>query len=175
MNEQSRKKIAAKNHFHVLDLALLLLALFLIVGIWQRDNLRFLFEGERDKSSYSVSFSVSAVPPEAAALLTADTVLYTSTEEGNTELGRLLDDARVLPRTHLMPREDGEDVVEVFLPTGDLRALCDLTATFVCRGVLRDGVLVLDNGLLLRPDMELSAHTARGEVQIFVRAITENL
>ncbi len=173
MNEQSRKKITAQNHFNVLDLSLLLLALLAAVAIWQRTNLRFFFEGERVKSSYSVSFTVSAVRPDAVELLAADTPLYVRAGDTAHELGRLIDDATALPHTVLMPRED--DAVEVLLPLENPALLVDLSGVLLCRGVLRDGALVLDNGLVLRPDMVLTVFTERAEMQISVHSITENV
>ena len=174
MNEQPRKKIRPQNHLNVLDLALLLLALLAIIAVWQRNNLRFLFEGDRVKSSYTVTFTVSAVRADTADLLGVDTVLYV--RDGNTahELGRLTKDAEVLPHTVLMPRGDG-GVAEVVLSPDDPQALFDLNGAFTCRGVPRDGALVLEGGLTLSPEMELSVFTSRGEMQIFVRSITENL
>ena len=174
MNEQSHKKITPQNHLNLLDLALVLLALLSIVAIWQRSNLRFFFEGEREKSSYTVAFTVSAVRADTAELLQADTVLYVREGETAHELGRLAEDATVLPHTVLMPKGDGS-VAEVLLQKDDPRALFDLNGSFTCRGVLRDGALVLEGGITLSPDMELSVFTSRGEMQIFVRSITENL
>ena len=173
MNEQSRKKITAHNHFNVIDLALLLLALLAVIAVWQRNNLRYFFEGDRVKSSYTVALTVSAVRADTAELLTADTMLYVREDGVVHELGRLVDDAVLLPHTVQMPRADG-GVVEV-LPADSPTALFDLSASFTCRGVLRDGSLVLDNGLVLHPEMELSAFTEHGEVHIFIRSITENV
>ena len=172
---EQRKKIVPQNHFNIIDLALLLLALLAAVAIWQRQNLAFLLEGDRVKASYSVTVSVSSVRRDAAELLTADTALYVKSGNDTKELGRLLDDALVLPRTVLMPRGDGESAVEVLLPVGDEAELVDLHVTLICRGIIRDGALVLDNGVFLQPDMELRAFTDRGEWQISVLSIMENV
>ena len=172
MNDQMQKKVTAQNRLNVLDLALLLLALLAAIAVWQRHNLRFFFEGDRVKASYSVSLAVSAVRAEKAELLTADTVLYLRDGEDLYELGRLTADAEMLPCAVLMPRADG-GVAEVILPTGHPSALFDLNATFTCRGVLRDGALVLDSGAILRPDMEIVLYTERGEMQASIRLITE--
>ena len=174
MNEQSRKKITPQNHFNALDLALLLLALLAAVAIWQRSNLRFFFEGDRVKSSYSVSFCVTAVRADTAELLTADTMLYACVGDEVYELGRLADNATVLPRT-IWVMGTGGMAVEAVLPEGDSTALVNFNATFTCRGVLRDGALVLDNGLVLSPDAEILAFTERGEMRISIRTITENV
>ena len=174
MNEQAKKKITPQNHLNILDLALLLLALLAAVAIWQRGNLRFFFEGDRVKSSYSVSFTVSGVHPDTAALLSADTMLYVGEGHNVQELGRLTDDALVFSHTVLMPREDGT-AAHVVLPAANPLAVVDLGATFTCRGVLRDGTLVLDSGLVLAPDAEIAAFTERGEIRICIQSITENV
>ncbi len=174
MNDQSQKKITSQNRLNILDLALLLLALLAVIAIWQRENLRFFFEGDRVKSSYSVSFTVSAVRDDTADLLTADTMVYLKTDGAVYELGRLSDDADRLPCAVLMPRADG-GTAEVILPADDPAALFDLNATFVCRGILRDGALVLDSGVVLRPEMEMLLLTERGEMWAFIRSITENV
>lgn len=173
MNEQSRKKMNAQNHFNILDLSILLLALLAAVAIWQRTNLRFFFEGDRVKGSYSVSFTVSGVRPDVGELLAADTVLYLRTDDTAQELGRLIDDAVALPHTVLMPREEG--VTEVLLPLESPALLVDFSGALLCRGVLREGALVLDNGLVLRPDMEMTVFTERAEIQILISTITENV
>lgn len=172
MNEQSKRKMIPRNYFSALDLALLLLAVLVAVAIWQRSNLRFLFEGDRVKASYSVTLSVNGVRPEVADLLSADTALFLKGENSTEELGRLVDDPLLLPRTVILP-EAGDTAV--LLPPEDERSLVDINATLLCRGIVRDGALVLDSGAVLQPGAELAVFTEKGEVTVVILSVTENV
>jgi hypothetical protein len=69
-----------ERRFRLLDVAIVLLAVLALLGIWQRDNLKDLFEKEEIMESYVLTFEVKRVRSTTASLF--DTI-YFSPEMGN--------------------------------------------------------------------------------------------
>ena len=77
--------------FNLLDIALIALALLCIVSVWQRGNLRKIFEEGGVYQSYTIRFSASEVSQGVVDALKAGTTLYVETEGTRCMLGTLND------------------------------------------------------------------------------------
>ena len=58
-----------KRRFSLLDLAIVLLALLAIVGIWQRNNLKNLFAEKEILEEYVITFEIKKVRSTTAKLV----------------------------------------------------------------------------------------------------------
>ncbi|MBQ9803057.1 MAG: DUF4330 family protein [Clostridia bacterium] len=165
-------KRATRAHVRVLDIALVLLIVFSALAVWQKGNLAYVFESDRTQTVYSVSFRVSGVRYDATELLQAGTALYVSTDGDKAEIGTLSVAPTVLPRVETV--ENREGTVEVIKPQVEPHQIVDVNGVFTCRGVLREGVLVIGEAALSVGD-RITIFTDRGSFVFEVLTIAENL
>ncbi len=167
------KYAATRVQIRLLDVAVLFLALLTALAVWQQSNLAYIFEADHTPRSFAVSFEITNVRYTAIESLAAGTPVYVGTERGTVELGALLDAPAVLPRIKEVMGEEGMPSTNVLLPQNDPDRYVDVTGTFLCRGVLREGALVLgDVTLSVGSDVLVSA--SESNLQIRVLSISEN-
>ena len=70
------KKSGAGVRFNLLDVALIVLALLCVISVWQRGNLKRIFEEGGVYQPYTVSFVAESISQGTADALQKDTVLY---------------------------------------------------------------------------------------------------
>ena len=85
--------------FNLLDIALIALALLCVVSVWQRSNLKKIFEESGVYQSYTVYFSATEVSQGVVDALTAGTTLYVENEGTRCLLGTLNDSVTVDKRS----------------------------------------------------------------------------
>lgn len=167
------KYITARVRFRLLDIAILLLVVLTAVAAWQQSNLAYVFEADHTPRSFAVSFEITNVPHTAIDSLTANTVVYTRTDRGMVELGALIDEPAELPHITQMPGEAGEPYTNVIMPQNDEGRYVDVTGTFLCRGVLREGALVMGD-VTLSVGSDVWVTTTEGNFYFHVLSISEN-
>lgn len=166
MNGEDRKKITAHIRIGLLDVACLLLVVLSVLGLWQRNNLKNLFETDTTKADFTVSFMMEDVPLESAEALTGGTVLYLS---DGTTLGSLSGEPWLSGGvTYDHPNAEG---VPVILPP-DVRQSVTVHATLLCTGYLRDGALVTE-GEALTAGKALTVFSNEGIFLLRVVSITK--
>ena len=157
----------------LLDVAVLLLVVLTLVATWQQSNLKYVFEGDHTPRSFSVSFEVVNVTQDALDGLQENTVLFVAAERGLLELGTLLDDPVTLPHVTQMAGDGKTPPQNVILPQGAGERYVDATGTLLCRGVLRDGSLMVGD-IRLSVGEEIVVTTERGKFHICVLSMSEN-
>ena len=109
--------------FRLLDLALILLALLAVVGVWQRENLKKLFVKEELLEKYVITFEIKKVRSTTAQLLQKDVELYVEDGEERIVLGSLTQPVAVSPATVYLPHSGTGtgtlDMVEAVYPLDD--------------------------------------------------------
>ena len=143
---------------NVFDVAVFLLIVFVVLGIFHKNLLTVAFERDRSMHAYTVAFEVSSVRYDVVDDLAPDAVMYTVQGEERMKLGSMLDEPVIVSHT-------GAD------PQGS--AIVDLTGTLLCYGLLREGALVLPNGCLLTVGKDLAVNTEVATMTIRVISITE--
>ncbi len=168
MNEELKKGV--RSRLNVLDVVLILLLAFCIVGVWQRDNLKKIFDAEVEATAYRVTFEIKALPLSMAESLVDETVLYFE-EDG--ELSRLaaLDGAPTKTPTVAYTVDEEGNTVLVTYPTEGEYARFDLRAAFSCTGVLRESSLVCDT-VTLTVGETLQLHTETGRFEVLILSIS---
>ena len=137
----------------VLDVVIFLLILLTVLSLWQRENLRLMFERPQEEKAYAVTVSLKEPNEESIALLTEGTTLYVTDGDGARRmLGTLSDEVEVAT-----------------LAEGEL-AVC---GTVSCRGVWREGKLLLSGGDTLLIGAEYAVSTDKGEYTLVVLSFTE--
>lgn len=151
MNE-TKKKTPARFNFNLLDVIIILLALFCIVGVWQRKNLQNLFRSGNAYDAYTVTFAAQGVRRDTAALLTEDAAVWTFDEKGTKiDFGSLTD------------IEYPADVTPV-----------DLTGALSCRIVEKNGRYLLDGKYQLAVNQTVTVHTETVDLVICITGIAKS-
>lgn len=171
VNEE--KYMVTRVRVALLDVAVLLLLVLTLVAVWQQSNLKYVFEGDHTPQSFSVSFEVINVPQSAIDTLNENTVLFATADRGLVELGTLLDDPVTLPHVTQMTGEGTTPPVNVILPQNGGERYVDATGTLLCRGVMRDGSLMVGD-ISLSAGEEIWVTTEQGKFYVCVLSISEN-
>ena len=170
MNEDLKK--GARSRLNVLDVVLILLLAFCIVGVWQRDNLKKIFDAEVEATAYRVTFEIKALPLSMAESLVTETALYLEEDGELVRLGVLDSTPTKTPTVAYTVDEEGKTVLVTY-PTEGEYARFDLRATFSCSGVLRESSLVCDT-VTLTVGQTLQMHTETGSFEILILSISPN-
>jgi hypothetical protein len=161
-----------KKSFRLLDLALILLAVFAVIGVWQRENLKRLFVKEEILEDYVITFEIKKVRSTTAQLLQKDVALYTQDEEENIALGVLTQPVAVSPATVYLPHhtmgEQTLEMVEAVYPLDDYEYYQDAGGELACRGIERDGSFFVGGKLLLVKGQQIQAKSETVDVLITV-------
>ncbi len=158
-----------ERRFRLLDVAIILLALFAAVGIWQRDNLKDMFEKEEILESYVVTFEVKRVRSTTAELLQKDVCFYTEAGEERILLGALTQPVAVSAATVYLPHPDPDrGTVEAVYPQDDHEYLQDVGGELSCKGIEHDGSFFAGGTLLLSKGQQLAVQTETVDIVITV-------
>jgi hypothetical protein len=161
-----------KKRFNLLDLALILLALLAIVGLWQRNNLKRLFSDKELLEEYVITFEVKRVRSTTAQLLDKDVALYTDAGEESVVLGKLTQPVAVSPATvflaHSGTGTGTVEMVEAVYPQDEYEYYQDVGGELSCRGIERGGSFFLDGKLLLVKGQQIAARTETIDIVITV-------
>ena len=171
VNEE--KYILTRVRVALIDVAVLLLLVLTLIATWQKDNLKYVFEGDHTPRSFSVSFEVINVSQGAVDALNENTVLFVSAERGLLELGTLLDTPVTYPHVSQIAGDGNAPPQNVIFPQGAGERYVDATGTFLCRGVLRGGSLAVGD-IRLSVGEEIVVTTEQGELHICVLSMSEN-
>ena len=163
---------STRRHFTLLDLALVLLALLAIVGLWQRNNLKKLFAEEEILQEYVITFEIKKVRSTTAALLDKDVALYTENDGETVSLGTLTQPVAVSPATVYLPLygtgTGTVEMVEAVYPQDEYEYYQDAGGELACLGVERDGVFFLGGQMLLVKGQQILAQTEAVDILITV-------
>ncbi|MBE6594794.1 MAG: hypothetical protein E7644_03225 [Ruminococcaceae bacterium] len=92
------RKNSPRVRFNLLDVALIALALLCVVSVWQRGNLKKIFEESGVYQSYTVTFAAENISQATADALKAGTVLYAEDNGTRFVLGTLNDNVSVVSK-----------------------------------------------------------------------------
>lgn len=168
MNEDMKKGVHSR--LNVLDVVLILLLAFCIVGVWQRDNLKKIFDAEVEATAYRVTFEIKALPLSMAETLVSETVLYFEEDGERVRLGVLDSEPTKTPTVAYTVDAEGNTVLVTY-PTEGEYARFDLRATFSCTGVLRESSLVCE-AVTFTVGQILQMHTETGDFEILILSIS---
>ncbi len=161
-----------RRRFGLLDLALILLALFALIGLWQRNNLKKLFAEEEILEEYVITFEIKKVRSTTAQLLGKDVSLYTYSGEEMVALGKLTQPVAVSPATVYLPHHGTGtgtlEMVEAVYPQDEHEYYQDAGGELSCRGIERDGAFFLDGKMLLVGGQQILARTETVDIIITV-------
>ncbi len=158
-----------ERRFRLLDVALILLALFAALGIWQRDNLKDFFEKDEHMESYAVTFEVKRVRSTTAQLLEKDVAFYAEGDGERVLLGTLTQPVAVSAATVYLPHPDPErGTVEAVYPLDDYEYLQDVGGELSCRGIEQDGSLFVGGTLLVCKGQQIAVQTETVDIVITV-------
>ena len=168
----------AKKRFGLLDLALVLLAIVALLGVWQRNNLKKLFAQEELLEEYVITFEIKKVRSTTAQLLQKDVVLYVENGEDLVTLGALTQPVAVSPATVYLPATgsgmSGKTVsmVEaVYIPIKDYEEYenyQDAGGELACLGIERDGAFFVSGELVLVKGQQILAQSETVDVVITI-------
>lgn len=161
---------STKKRFSLLDLALVLLALLAIVGLWQRNNLKKLFAEEEILERYVITFEIKKVRSTTAQELKKDVALYTYNGDEIVDLGTLNQQVAVSPASVYLPhRGTGGgtvEMVEAVYPLDDYEYYQNAGGELSCLAIERDGAFYLGGKMLLVKGQQISAKTETVDVEI---------
>ncbi len=158
-----------ERRWRLLDVAIILLALFAAIGIWQRDNLKDLFEKEEILESYVVTFEVKRVRSTTAELLQKDVAFYTDSKGEHVLLGMLTQPVAVSAATVFLPHPDPDrGTVEAVYPQDNYEYLQDVGGELACRGVEHDGSFFVGGRMLLSKGQQIAVKTETVDIVITV-------
>ena len=161
-----------KRRFSLLDLAIVLLALLAIVGIWQRNNLKNLFAEKEILEEYVITFEIKKVRSTTAKLLGKDVALYTYHGEETVSLGTLTQPVAVSPATVYLPHygtgTGTVEMVEAVYPQDEYEYYQDAGGELACLGIERDGTFFLGGQMMLVKGQQILAQTETVDIVITV-------
>ena len=161
-----------ERRFRLLDLALILLALFAIVGVWQRESLKRLFVKEEILESYVITFEIKKVRSTTAQLLQKDVAFYTQNGEENVALGKLTQPVAVSPATVYLPHHGTGtgtlDMVEAVYPLDEHEYYRDAGGELACLGIERDGSFFVSGKMLIVKGQQITAKSETVDVVITI-------
>ena len=160
--------------FRLLDMALILLALLAIVGVWQRENLKKLFVKEELLENYVITFEIKKVRSTTAQLLQKGVELYVEDGEERVALGALTQPVAVSPATVYLPHSGTGtgtgtlDMVEAVYPLDDYEYYQDAGGELSCLGIERDGAFFVSGKMLIVKGQQILAQSEDADVVITV-------
>lgn len=161
-----------KKRFGLLDLALILLAIFALIGVWQRNNLKKLFEKEELFEQYVITFEIQKVRSTTAQLLQKDVRFYTYDNDEIVEIGTLTQPVAVSPATVYLPHRgtgaETIEMVEAVYPLDDYEYYQAAGGELACLGIEKDGAFYVGGQMLLVKGQQILAQTETVDVVITV-------
>lgn len=158
-----------ERRFRLLDVAIVLLAVLALLGIWQRDNLKDLFEKEEIMESYVLTFEVKRVRSTTASLLQKDVAFYTVDGDERMLLGKLTQPAAVSAATVYLPHPDpARGTVEAVYPQDEYEYLQDVGGEISCVGIEHGGSFFVGGELLVSRGQRIAIQTETVDIVITV-------
>ena len=158
-----------ERRFRLLDAAIILLALFAALGIWQRDNLKDLFEKEEILESYVVTFEVKRVRSTTAELLQKGVAFYAEENGERVLLGTLTQPVAVSAATVYLPHPDPDrGTVEAVYPQDDYEYLQDVGGELACKGIEHGGSFFVGGSMLVSKGQQIVVQTEVVDIVITV-------
>ena len=151
MGEERKKTTSVR--FNLLDIALIVLAVLCVVSVWQRGNLKKIFDRSGVYQSYTVHFSVNDVPQGVAKALTEGVTLYTEEDGTRCTLGTL----------H-----------EIVSSDPDATGAVDVNGTVMCLILQKDHHFFLKNGPELALNMHLTVESESAVFELVITGIVKN-
>ena len=142
------RKSTARVRFNLLDVVVILLVALCVVSVWQRDNLKKLFEDDSVTANYLVNFEVADMRESDIGRLAQNATVYLLTEKGSVEIGTVYGSVHTSP-TGKSTDEDG----------GNAEALHTVGGSILCRLMARDGRLWLEDGTEITVNDSFTART----------------
>ena len=159
-----------ERRFRLLDIAIILLAIFAIFGIWQRDNLKDLFEKEELMESYVMTFEVKRVRSTTASLLGKDVAFYTDDGDKRILLGTLTQPVAVSAATVYLPHPDPAlGTVEAVYPQDEYEYLQDVGGELLCKGVEHGGSFFVGGEMIVSKGQQIAVQTETVDIVITVK------
>ena len=166
--KDASKKSSFFFRVNLLDVVLVLLVILCIVGIFQRANLRALFENSEEQESFTVTFEARCVRSTTVNTLTKDTVFYVMDGDTRVTLGSLSDISGSVATVYLQDK-DGETVKAVYPKD----TYYDVTGTLLCRGISNDGSFLAGGKTYLAANQTLCAYTEQADIEIIITSIAK--
>ena len=159
-----------KRRFNVLDIAIIVLVLLAVIGVWQRQNLQNLFTADELLEQYTVSFEIQKVRSTTIDQLKKGDALYVEGDEGQILLGTLNDQLSVAAATVYLQDRDGNTVKAVY-PQDANEYLLDASGVLRCEGVEHDDSFLLGGKLYLAVNQTVSARSETADLEIRIISI----
>ena len=163
----------AKRRFNLLDVALILLAVLSLVGVWQRSNLQNLFTSKELLDEYTVTFEIKKVRSTTVDLLQKDTELYMMNDGERVSLGKLTHQVSAAPATVYLQDGSGNTVQCVY-PQDNNEYLLDVNGVLQCEGVEHDGSFLLGGKIYLAINQSVTVQTETADIEIRIMGIEKS-
>lgn len=168
-----KEKRKARGRFNVLDVVLVLLAVLCIVGVWQRESIRNLFDSGENLDGYTVTFEVRKMRKNVFDCLGAEQAVYLDDNGVMVSFGRIAEQPVDHPAVDYLPNQNGE-MVEAVYPDDDYEYLLDVTGQLSCRGLAKDGSFYLEGKTALTVNQTVSVYTENADFEIRILSIARN-
>lgn len=144
---------------NLLDLSLILLLVFCLLGVGLRQRMQKTGTGEETRGPHRVTVLLERLPAEWPSCVEVGERLYFA---DGTPFGELLT-MTVLPAEELLVVGEGE----VSIPWGE-ELLCSVRAELLVTGAWQDGVLLREGAYALPLGSQLTLYSSRAEWQLLV-------
>ncbi len=171
--KENKKKAPSRIRITPLDVALILLVVLIVISIWQKNNIQFLFEKQKQEKSYTVTFEVAGMRVPAAELLVENTSLYFYDDEKKISLGRLGAGPLLMPYTQDYVNTQGNSVTMVYPLDDREMGRVVFCGTFACHGAKNGNVLVHEEGFRMEVGESFLLATELGDFEAKVVSIVE--
>ena len=156
-----------------LDLALILLVVLIVISIWQKNNIQYLFERQKQERTYTVTLEIEGMRVSAAELLLENTALYFYDDDEKVPLGKLGANPLLLPYSQDYVNSQGESVTMVY-PTDDREnGRVIFSGSFACHGAKNGNVLVHEEGMRMEIGERFLLATELGDFEAKVVSVVE--
>ncbi len=165
----SEKRV--NRRFNVLDIAIILLVLLALIGVWQRSNLQKLFTVDEMLEEYTVTFEIRKIRSTTIEGLDPGSELYLVQEEGERiYLGTLSQQLSVSAAIEYLPDKDGNSVPAVY-PQDSHEYFLDADGVLRCEGIEHDGSFLLGGQVYLAINQRVSVQTEIADFEIRITGI----
>ena len=163
-------EVKTKKRWNVLDIAVIVLVVFALIGLWQRQNLQNLFTTDEVLERYAVTFEIRKVRSTTIDQLEKGEMLYIEQDGEQITLGTLSEQLSVAAATVYLQDRDGNTVKAVY-PQDDHEYLLDASGVLRCEGVEHDGSFLLGGKTYLAVNQTVLAKSETVDVEIRITGI----
>ena len=171
--KEGKKKVLSRMRVTPLDVALILLVVLIAISIWQKNNIQYLFEKQKQEKSYTVSFEIEGMRVSSAELLVENTSLYFYEDDKKVSLGKLGAEPVLMPYAQDYVNAQGNSVTMVY-PLDDRESgMAIFCGTFICNGAKNGNVLVHEEGFRIEVGEYFLLATELGDFEAKVVSVVE--